>query len=116
MIKSQIGFICIFLLESAHFAPNANADEQLSFDTYSCQTFLDDVQQKTDAERLWRSTMFIAWSAGYASAFQKPTPRPNAKSMVLIGATLGALCKSNPTGIAVDVFKEKIENLAKEDN
>lgn len=98
---------------SAMFLPlqALSADDQSSFEGYLCQSFLDDITQKSDGEKLWRSTMLIAWGAGYASAFQNASLRVDLKSMRLIGAALGAACKEKPNEVAVKVFVGSINRL-----
>lgn len=91
----------------------AAAAEPLSIDRYTCREFLADIAQTTDGGRLLRASVFIAWSTGYASAFQKDSVRADAKAFKLIGAAIGDTCKNDPGAVAITAIVGKINSLVR---
>lgn len=90
---------------------SAYSDEAISIDKYTCQQFIDDISQIADGARLLRASIFIAWSTGYASAFQKEAVRGDAKAFQLIAAAIGDTCKANPNSSALTTIVAKINSL-----
>jgi hypothetical protein len=89
----------------------ANSEPDSNIAQYKCSDFLDDVMQKQDGSRLLRSMMVIAWSTGYASAYQKDNVRADPEAFRLISAMLAADCVKNSDKTVVQMVVQEIHSL-----
>jgi hypothetical protein len=96
---------------TATTASGAATAGDFSLAQYSCQSFIEDIAQKADGERVWRATMLVAWGVGYASAYQKSELRMDARAFKLIGGALGAACRGHSQESAARQFVGAIDQL-----
>jgi len=89
-------------------AGQVHAENNYSLHTYKCSEFLSDVGSPTNAQRLIKSMMMIAWATGYAAAHQSKQLKDDARSLQLIGALLGDICRQSPERFAPGIFAETI--------
>jgi HdeA/HdeB family len=106
-------FCCLMLAAAILLGPivPANSDPDSNIAQYKCADFLDDVMQKQDGSRLLRSMMAIAWSTGYAAAYQKDNARADPEAFRLISAMLAADCVKNPDKTVIQTAVQEIHSL-----
>lgn len=108
-ISLRTNFNLVLVVFFGHCA--AAAAEPISIDKYTCREFLADIAQTTDGGRLLRASVLIAWSTGYASAFQRESVRGDVKAFNLISVVIGDTCKNAPDAVAIRAVVRKINDL-----
>jgi hypothetical protein len=90
--------------------PAAYADDS-NISNYKCSQFLEDVIQPKQGAPLLRSMLAIAWSTGYAAAYQKDNTRADPKAFRLMAATLAAACTLKPDSTVVEAAAQEIHTV-----
>lgn len=90
---------------------SARAADDTDVAAYKCSQFLEDVMKPKEPAPLLRSMLVIAWSTGYAAAYQKDNARADPKAFRLIAAALASACAQNPDRPVVQAGVEEIHKV-----
>src|ERR1700749_4242487 len=91
-ISTRLVFIGLALFSGAL----ARAADDTNVVDYKCAQFLEDVMKPKQSTSVLRSMLVIAWSTGYAAAYQKDNARADPKAFRLIAAALASACVQSP--------------------
>ena len=93
---------------------SARATDDTNIADYKCAQFLEDVMKPKESVSLLRSMLVIAWSTGYAAAYQKDNARADPKALRLIAASLASACAQNPDKMVVQAGVEEVHRVFNE--
>lgn len=89
----------------------ASAAEDIALDGYLCADFSRDTDTSSEGPKSLRSLMMIAWTTGYAAAYQRSQPRADSSAIVLIASALMQACRKNPDKEVVKVAVASIDGF-----